>query len=68
MRNSMLLTPSSLFLARPLGVMRRLMAVVVGLLGSGSAVADASDWLPLAVEVFDSWISEPIPTRTEAPW
>ena len=54
MRNSMLLTPSSPVPSLPLGVMKRLMAVVaVGLLGSGSAVADASDRLPLAVG--NSW-------------
>ena len=32
---------------------RLIAAVLVGLLGSGSAVADASDWLPLAVG--NSW-------------
>ncbi|MCE2450594.1 MAG: hypothetical protein J4F35_20230 [Candidatus Latescibacteria bacterium] len=47
MRNFMLLTPSSSFLSRLMAVM------AVGLLGSGSAVADASDWLPLAVG--NSW-------------
>ena len=54
MRNSMLLTPSSLVLSRPLGSVKHLLAaVLIGLLGSGSAVADASDWLPLAVG--NSW-------------
>ena len=55
MQNSMLLTPSSPVLSRPLGLVKCLLvaAVLVGLLGSGSAVADASDWLPLAVG--NSW-------------
>ena len=54
MRNSMLLTPSSPVLSRPLGSVKHLLAaVLIGLLGSGSAVADASDWLPLAVG--NSW-------------
>ena len=55
MQNSMLLTPSSPVLSRPLGLVKCLLvaAVLVGLLGSGSAVADTSDWLPLAVG--NSW-------------
>lgn len=55
MQNSMLLTPSSPVLSRPLGLVKCLLvaAVLVGLLGSRSAVADASDWLPLAVG--NSW-------------
>ena len=55
MRNRMLLTPSSFFLLRPVGVVQRLIAAVwVGLLlGGGSAVAYASDWLPL--EIGNSW-------------
>ena len=54
MQNSMLLTPSSPVLSRPLGLVKCLLvATVLGLLGSGSAVADASDWLPLAVG--NSW-------------
>ena len=53
MQNSMLL-PSSPLLSRPLVVVKCLLvAVLVGLLDSGSAVADASDWLPLAVG--NSW-------------
>ena len=54
MRNSMLLTLSSPVLSRPLGLVKCLLAaVLVGLLGSGSAIADASDYLPLAVG--NSW-------------
>ena len=55
MQHSMLLTPSSPVLSRPLGLVKCLLAaaILVGLLGSGSAVADASDWLPLAVG--NSW-------------
>ena len=54
MQNSMLLTPSSPVLSRPLGLVKCLLAaVLVGLLDSGSAVADASDYLPLAVG--NSW-------------
>lgn len=53
MQNIMLL-PSSPFLSRPLVVVKCLLvAVLVSLLDSGSAVADASDWLPLAVG--NSW-------------
>lgn len=41
-------------LSRPLGSVKHLLAaVLVGLLDSGSAIADASDWLPLAVG--NSW-------------
>ena len=47
MRAIMFLTLSSSILSRLVG------AVLVGLLGSGSVVADASDWLPLAVG--NSW-------------
>ena len=44
MKNSMLLTPSSPVLSRPLGLVKCLLAaVLVGLLDSGSAIADASD-------------------------
>ena len=54
MQNSTLLTPSSPVLSRPMGPVKSLLAaVLVGLLDSGSAVADASDWLPLAVG--NSW-------------
>ena len=55
MQNSMFLTPSSPVLSRPMGAVKSLLAaaVLVGLLDSGSAVADASDWLPLAVG--NSW-------------
>ena len=56
MQNSMLL-PSSPLLSRPLIVVKCLLAaVLVGLLDSGSATADASDWLPLAVG--NSWTYE----------
>ena len=71
MQNSMLLTPSSPVLSRPLGLVKCLLAAAVlgGLLGSGSAVADASDWLPLAVgnswtyahEYYDYYIDESDP-------
>ena len=55
MQNSMLLTPSSPILSRPLRPVKHLLAaVLVGLLDSGSAIADASDWLPLAVG--NSWM------------
>ena len=54
MQNSMLLTPSSPVLSRPMGPVKSLLAaVLVGLLDSGSATADASDRLPLAVG--NSW-------------
>ena len=53
MRTIMLL-PSSPFLSRPMGPVKCLLAaVLVGLLDRGSVVADASDWLPLAVG--NSW-------------
>ena len=43
-----------ILLSRPLGSVKHLLAaVLVGLLGNGSAIADASDWLPLAVG--NSW-------------